>query len=222
MMAKGKTDNNRKRVGRPMKFKKEQLPQIEKYLRKGATLDELADFLQVHRSQVYRWRDQHPEFRDVIAAVREEMADKIERALYTKALGSRIRATKFFYDKEARQQAIAVGMDRIRNEYDPDDVLGIALARDELMEQINRDGVGIVRTRYIEHYTPDTAAIKFALTNMRPDKWKDKHEVDNNLSGNVSHNIDWMATEGCDPLAPIEDIEAEGAKLDQDDDDTAE
>ena len=40
------------------------------------------------------------------------------------------------------------------------------------------------REEYIEHYPPDTTAAIFWLKNRKSDVWRDKTEVDNNITGN--------------------------------------
>jgi hypothetical protein len=39
---------------------------------------------------------------------------------------------------------------------------------------------------YTEHYAPDTTACIFWLKNRQPDQWRDRHEVDHNVVGNLA------------------------------------
>ena len=39
---------------------------------------------------------------------------------------------------------------------------------------------------YTQHYPPDSTALIFWLKNRRPDQWRDKHEVDHNVVGNLA------------------------------------
>ena len=41
-----------------------------------------------------------------------------------------------------------------------------------------------------KHYPPDTTAAIFWLKNRQPERWRDKSEVDNKLSGEVKSTID--------------------------------
>jgi hypothetical protein len=44
-------------------------------------------------------------------------------------------------------------------------------------------------TPYIKRYPPDATSMIFWLKNRRPDLWRDKQELDANLSGNITVNI---------------------------------
>lgn len=39
----------------------------------------------------------------------------------------------------------------------------------------------VLHEPYVEHYPPDTTAAIFWLKNRRPDRWRDKREIDNNI-----------------------------------------
>ena len=53
----------------------------------GATDEELADFLEVNRSSIQRWRVAHPAFHKAMLDGKEKADDRVVRALYSKALG---------------------------------------------------------------------------------------------------------------------------------------
>lgn len=46
----------------------------------------------------------------------------------------------------------------------------------------------IVQTQIRKYYPPDTTAAIFWLKNRRPDMWRDKTEVEANLSGKLEHS----------------------------------
>lgn len=74
-------------LGRPTDFKPEYVEQARKLCSLGATDDELADFFEVHRSSIYRWKHEHQDFCDSIKTGKEVADERVERSLYQKATG---------------------------------------------------------------------------------------------------------------------------------------
>ena len=74
-------------AGRPTKYKAEYAKQAAKLCAMGATDEELADFLEVNRSSIQRWRVSHPAFNKAMLDGKAQADDRVVRALYSKALG---------------------------------------------------------------------------------------------------------------------------------------
>lgn len=73
--------------GRPSTYASDYVEQAAKLCALGATDDEMADFFGVHRSTLYRWKLEHPDFCDAIKAGKAIADDRVERSLYQKATG---------------------------------------------------------------------------------------------------------------------------------------
>lgn len=73
--------------GRPTEYKAEYAEQAAKLCALGATDDEMADFFGIHRSTLYRWKLDYPEFCDAIKSAKEIADERVERSLYQKATG---------------------------------------------------------------------------------------------------------------------------------------
>ncbi len=73
--------------GRPSSYASDYVEQEAKLCALGATDDEMADFFGVHRSTLYRWKLEHPDFCDAIKAGKAIADDRVERSLYQKATG---------------------------------------------------------------------------------------------------------------------------------------
>lgn len=73
--------------GRPSVYDPAYVEQAAKLCALGATDDEMADFFGVHRSTIYRWKLDHPEFCDAIKTAKEIADERVERSLYQKATG---------------------------------------------------------------------------------------------------------------------------------------
>lgn len=73
--------------GRPGLYKPEYAEQVRKLCELGATDDEIADFFNVHRATVYRWKLDHSEFCDAVKSGKQFADERVERSLYQKAVG---------------------------------------------------------------------------------------------------------------------------------------
>lgn len=60
----------------------------------GATDREIAEALEIEERTLYRWRHAHPEFRQALILGKESADDRVESALYHRAIGYRHDAIK--------------------------------------------------------------------------------------------------------------------------------
>lgn len=136
--------------GRPTDFDPEMIAQAEKLCALGATDDEMADFFGVHRSTLYRWKLDHPDFCDAIKTAKEAADERVERSLYQKATGYTV----------TEQQAVKI--------------------------KTGKDSEAVETVEVERHVPADTTAAIFWLKNRRKDQWKDKHEHEHGLTGELS------------------------------------
>lgn len=73
--------------GRPTKFKPEFVKLVKDYTELGATIDQIARFLGVDQLTIHRWMDSKPEFCKAIKETKELADYKVEKSLYTRAMG---------------------------------------------------------------------------------------------------------------------------------------
>lgn len=90
--------------GRPSEFDPAYIEQAGKLCALGATDDEMADFFGVHRSTIYRWKLDHPEFCDAIKSAKEIADERVERSLYQKATGYNYTEEQAFKIKKAQYE----------------------------------------------------------------------------------------------------------------------
>jgi hypothetical protein len=64
--------------------------------RLGATDEELAEHFEVCVRTIYRWRNAHEAFADAVIAGKEHADARVERALYSRAVGCTVDRTKVF------------------------------------------------------------------------------------------------------------------------------
>jgi hypothetical protein len=83
-----------KPVGRPTKYRPENVEQAKKLATLGATDREIADFFEVNEATLNRWKLAHPEFCESLKVGKAEADERVEQALYRRALGYSHDATK--------------------------------------------------------------------------------------------------------------------------------
>jgi hypothetical protein len=84
-------------VGRPSSFDPDYLRQAEFLCSQGAATDEdLADFFQVTKRTVNRWKIMHPEFAAAIKRGKDMADDRVEDSLYHKAMEREVEEEQAF------------------------------------------------------------------------------------------------------------------------------
>ena len=84
---KGNQNVKGNRGGRPTLYKPEFTAQAAKACQAGFTDQELADLFGVAVSTISAWKAEHVEFSDALKAGKTEADDRVERALYHRAVG---------------------------------------------------------------------------------------------------------------------------------------
>lgn len=75
--------------GRPSKYKPEFVKLAAKACEIGFTDEDLADLFEVSPRTIANWKLNHPEFLQSLKVSKEAADDKVERSLYSRALGYR-------------------------------------------------------------------------------------------------------------------------------------
>jgi transposase-like protein len=70
--------------------------QVSTLCRLGATDEELAEHFEVCVRTIYRWRSTHEEFAEAVIAGKEHADARVERALYSRAVGCTVERTRVF------------------------------------------------------------------------------------------------------------------------------
>lgn len=85
-----------KKNGRPPDFEKKFIGQAEKLCILGATDYELADFFGVSTRTIYRWKNTHEEFCQAVKVGKDKSDERVERALFNRAVGYSYESEKVF------------------------------------------------------------------------------------------------------------------------------
>lgn len=83
-------------AGRPTKYNPDELEHVTQLCMLGATDDELADFMGVHRDTIYEWKKKYPEFTDAIKKGREYADIEVAKSLFSKACSGDVTAMIFW------------------------------------------------------------------------------------------------------------------------------
>jgi len=96
----------KKSIGRPTGYQPQFASQAKKLCELGATDRDLADFFGVSINTVGNWKTQHAEFLGALKAGKNSADDRVERSLYTRAVGYTFDAVKIFLPKDSRQPVL--------------------------------------------------------------------------------------------------------------------
>ena len=79
-----------------MIYKPEFVDQARRMCQLGATDEELAEHFEVCVRTIYRWRNTHEAFAEAVVVGKEHADARVERALYSRAVGCSVERTKVF------------------------------------------------------------------------------------------------------------------------------
>jgi transposase-like protein len=90
----------RARLGRPSSYKPEYVNMAKQAAKLGATDADLARIFGVSDATIDNWKAQHPDFLGSLKAGKEEADARVERSLYSRAVGYSFNSEKIFCNKE--------------------------------------------------------------------------------------------------------------------------
>lgn len=82
--------------GRPSKWQDRFVDDAKRLVELGATDEEIARFLRVQVRTLQRWKHQYPEFCRAFGSGGDAADDRVERALYQRAIGYKQKTSKIF------------------------------------------------------------------------------------------------------------------------------
>ncbi len=85
--AQSRQGEDKPKVGRPSKLAPDIIKQARKLCERGFTDQEIADFFEVDRSTIYRWKHDSAEFCDALRLGKEAPDDRVTRSLFASAIG---------------------------------------------------------------------------------------------------------------------------------------
>ncbi|QNA83066.1 helix-turn-helix domain-containing protein [Sphingomonas sp. So64.6b] len=91
---------------RPSTFKPAYIRQARELYAQGLTDRELAAVFGVCRTTIFRWRAAYPEFAEATKLGKEVADDRVERALYERAIGYEEEAVRIYHPADAEEPVI--------------------------------------------------------------------------------------------------------------------
>ena len=143
-------------MGRPSKYKPEFAAQAAKLCALGATDKEVADFFEVHEATLNRWKSDFPEFCESLKTGKAQADERVERALYHRAIGYKHDAVKF------SQSGGAVIREDYVEHYPPDTTAAIFWLKNrrsqDWRDKTDVNHSGVIGVRSATEYTDDELA----------------------------------------------------------------
>lgn len=158
-MAKSKSiiktkSNSNKKAGAHGKFKKwlepEGLLLLQSWARDGLTDEQIARNIGISRSTLAEWKNKYPDISDTLKKGKEIVDIQVENALLKKAIGFKEKLSKPF---------------KVKRTY-----------YDERGKKVETEDIVYVEEEI--YNPPDTTAQIFWLKNRRPDKWRNREEIE--------------------------------------------
>lgn len=98
---------NPRKAGRKPEYQPSYAKIAEKAAQTGATDEEIAELFEVNTRTLYKWKLKHPELGQALKAGKSLADERVERALYQKAIGYRFQAVKIFMPGGATEPVYA-------------------------------------------------------------------------------------------------------------------
>jgi hypothetical protein len=111
-----KTKKIKATMGRPKDYEKIDLEQIKKFAKAGLSNEQIAELTDICIATLYNYQRDYPDFLEALKGGKENPDDKVERALYERAVGYLAPEEKVFYDAN---QGVTVSKTILR-QYPPD------------------------------------------------------------------------------------------------------
>lgn len=162
----------------------EGLLKLEGWARDGLTDEQIAVNIKINPATLYEWKKKYPKISESLKRGKEVVDRQVENALLKRALGYTYNEDKYIsvpMDEVEYSEKLHEYMNRYKLNHPEatDDELMLVRERFPKTKEI-------LTERKIKEVVPDTTAQIFWLKNRKPDKWRDKQEV--NLSGQVETN----------------------------------
>ena len=96
------------KMGRPSSFRPEFVEMVRHLCKLGATDADLADAFGVSIPTVDTWKAKHPDFLGSLKAGKAEADDRVERSLYSRAVGYSFNSEKIFCNKDGEVTRVPI------------------------------------------------------------------------------------------------------------------
>lgn len=159
----------------------EGLLKLESWARDGLTDEQLAERMNITPSTLYEWKKRYSEISESLKRGKEIVDIQVENALLKRALGYAYNEDKYIsvpMDLAEYDEKLTQYLNLYRFEHPEATDSELMLVREQFPKTKE-----VLAERKVKEVVPDTTAQIFWLKNRRPDKWRDKQDME--LSGEV-------------------------------------
>lgn len=156
-MGRGKQGENMKdKGGRPAKYNPEETPKVARTVTgEGKTLAQLAQLLGVNPDTITDWQKKHPEFSVAIKLGREDASDRVERALFERAIGYSHPTVKPMVVSGGQGMGSSIEMVDLVEQYPPDTTAAMSWLKNKRPDQwkdkqhVEHSGLAVLSNRLV-------------------------------------------------------------------------
>lgn len=169
----------------------EGLIRLEGWARDGLTNEQIAQNIGVTQSTLYDWQRKYSEISEVLKRGKEIVDLQVENALLKRALGYEFKEQKYAQVEMSQEEHYALKQ-VVVNRFKIDNP-------EATMEEIRLVELQVSKYKSVlveektKEVAPDTTAQIFWLKNRKPDKWRDKQQVEH--SGEITNTIQQLTPE---------------------------
>lgn len=154
----------------------EGLLKLESWARDGLTDEQIAENIGINPATLYDWKKKYAEISKTLKKGKEVVDIQVENALLKRALGYAYNEDKYIsvpMDDAEYYEKLDVYINQYKYAHPEATDAELMIAK-ELFPKTKQ----ILAERKVKEVIPDTTAQIFWLKNRRPDKWRDKQDVE--------------------------------------------
>lgn len=152
------------------------LLRLEAWARDGLVDEQIAENIGINPATLYDWKKKYPKISESLKRGKEVVDIQVENALLRRALGYAYNEDKYIsvpmelaeYDEKLTQY-----LNLYRFEHPEATDSELMLVREQFPKTKE-----VLAERKVKEVVPDTTAQIFWLKNRRPDKWRDKQDME--------------------------------------------
>ncbi|WP_144511579.1 transposase [Bacillus sp. FJAT-22090] len=171
----------------------EGLIRLEGWARDGLTDEQIAQNIGITAKTLYEWKNKYSEISEALKRGKEVVDLQVENALLKRALGYEYSERKYAQVEMSEEEHYAlqtVAVNRFKVENPEATIEEIRLVE----MQVSKYKSMLVEEK-TKDVAPDTTAQIFWLKNRRPDKWRDKQDVEHSGSMEINNPVKGLTTE---------------------------
>ncbi|SEM13247.1 Transposase [Paenisporosarcina quisquiliarum] len=166
---------------------------LEGWARDGLTNEQIAHNIGVTQSTLYEWQKKYSEISEALKRGKEIVDLEVENAMLKRALGYEYNERKYAQVEMSEEEHYALQKVTV-NRYKMDNPEATHEEIKLVELQVSKYKSVLVEEK-IKDVAPDTTAQIFWLKNRKPEKWRDKQNIEHSGSMEVNNPLKGLTTE---------------------------